>query len=144
MANGVRHWTLRHRRSREATTKGGASAMLRSNGGTIRTTSVEGLGLTSLLSFRLSNLGPQYPRFLPCSRRLRARTLCAINGREQVQDIASEECHYSITSSARASSMDGIARPSALAVLKLITNSNLVGCSTGRSAGFAPLSIRST
>jgi hypothetical protein len=29
-------------------------------------------------------------------------------------------------------------KPSALAVLRLITNSNLVGCSTGMSAGFAP------
>jgi hypothetical protein len=29
-----------------------------------------------------------------------------------------------------------------LAVLRLITVSNLVGCSTGRSAGFAPLRIR--
>jgi ABC-type uncharacterized transport system substrate-binding protein len=30
----------------------------------------------------------------------------------------------------------------ALAVLRLITSSNLVGCRTGRSAGFSPLSIR--
>jgi hypothetical protein len=29
--------------------------------------------------------------------------------------------------------------PSAFAVFKLITSSNLVGCSTGRSAGLAPL-----
>src|SRR5262245_28596433 len=35
-------------------------------------------------------------------------------------------------------------RPSALAVFTLITSSNLVGCSTGRSAGFTPLRIRST
>src|SRR6266403_135795 len=30
-----------------------------------------------------------------------------------------------------------------VAVIKLTTSSNLVGCSTGRSAGFAPLGIRS-
>jgi hypothetical protein len=30
-------------------------------------------------------------------------------------------------------------RPSALATLTLMTSSNLVGCSTGRSAGLAPL-----
>src|SRR5262249_11926499 len=48
---------------------------------------------------------------------------------------------HSITSSASASSLSGIWRPSALAVLRLITNSNLVGCSTGNSAGFAPLRI---
>ena len=36
-----------------------------------------------------------------------------------------------------------IVRPSALAVLRLITSSNLVGCSTGMSAGFTPLRILS-
>jgi hypothetical protein len=35
---------------------------------------------------------------------------------------------YSITSSAVASSDDGTVRPSVLAVLRLITSSNLVGC----------------
>ena len=35
---------------------------------------------------------------------------------------------YSITSSARASSVGGTVRPSALAVLRLTTSSNLVGC----------------
>src|SRR5262245_49588648 len=38
---------------------------------------------------------------------------------------------HSITSSARASSEGGMARRTALAVLRLITNSNLVGCCTG-------------
>ena len=51
---------------------------------------------------------------------------------------------HSITSSARASSVGGTEMPSAFAVFKLITSSNLVGCSTGRSAGFAPLKILST
>ena len=51
---------------------------------------------------------------------------------------------YSITSSAVASRVGGTVRPNALAVLRLITNSNLVGCSTGRSDGFAPLRILST
>src|SRR5262249_32706071 len=51
---------------------------------------------------------------------------------------------YSITSSARASRVGGTSRPSALAVFRLIANSYLVGCSTGRSAGFAPLRILST
>src|SRR5262249_51427928 len=49
---------------------------------------------------------------------------------------------YSITSSASESRLSEILTPSALAVLRLITVSNLVGCSTGRSAGFAPLRIR--
>ena len=52
--------------------------------------------------------------------------------------------HYSITSSARSRSEGGIVSPSALAVLRLTTNSNLVGCSIGRSAGLAPLRILST
>ncbi len=52
--------------------------------------------------------------------------------------------NHSITSSARPSSDRGIVRPRALAVLRLITSSNLVGCSTGRSPGLAPLRILST
>ena len=51
---------------------------------------------------------------------------------------------HSITSSARGSSIGGISRPSALAVLRLMTNSYLVGACTGRSAGFSPLMMRST
>ena len=41
-----------------------------------------------------------------------------------------------------ASSVGGTSRPSALAVLRLMTNSNLVACMTGRSAGFSPLRMR--
>ena len=51
---------------------------------------------------------------------------------------------HSITSSARASREGGISSPSALAVLRLMTNSIRVGCSTGNSAGVAPRRIRST
>src|SRR5262249_38855205 len=51
---------------------------------------------------------------------------------------------HSITSSAMARTPGGIVRPSILAVLRLMTNSNLVGCMTGRSAGLAPLRIRPT
>jgi hypothetical protein len=51
---------------------------------------------------------------------------------------------YSITSSAMASTPGGIVRPSVLAVLRLMTNSNLVGCWTGRSEGLAPFNILST
>src|SRR5437870_13380528 len=38
----------------------------------------------------------------------------------------------------------GMVTPICLAVLRLITSSNLVGCSTGRSAGLAPFRILST
>src|SRR5919197_6334200 len=51
---------------------------------------------------------------------------------------------HSITSSARASSVGGTSRPSAFAVLRLITSSYLVGACTGRLAGFSPLRTRST
>src|SRR6266568_682445 len=51
---------------------------------------------------------------------------------------------YSITSSICASSDGEIVRPSACAVLILSTVWNFVGCSTGRSPGFAPLMILST
>src|SRR4051794_33692191 len=51
---------------------------------------------------------------------------------------------HSITSSARASSVGGTAMPSALAVFILMISSKRVGCSTGRSAGRAPLRILST
>src|SRR5262249_8285767 len=49
---------------------------------------------------------------------------------------------YSITSSARASSVGGTSMPSALAVERLITNSNLLDWTTGRSAGLVPCRMR--
>ena len=54
-----------------------------------------------------------------------------------------KECRgfYSITSSARASIVGGMVRPSAFAVLRLITSSNFVGCSTGMSLGLPPCKI---
>src|SRR3954464_2781321 len=48
---------------------------------------------------------------------------------------------HSITSSASSSIELGTTRSRVLAALRLITNSNLVGCKTGRSAGLAPLRI---
>src|SRR3974390_1753427 len=50
---------------------------------------------------------------------------------------------HSITSSAVTSSDGGIVSPSALAVLRLIMSSYLVGCWTGNSVGLVPLRIRS-
>ena len=68
------------------------------------------------------------------------RTKTIADARVDVCNVA----FHSITSSARASSVGGTMMPSAFAVFRLITSSNLVGCSTGRSAGFAPLKILST
>src|SRR5262245_65199567 len=72
------------------------------------------------------------------TRRHRPRDYRAANQRHELATL------HSITSSARASSMDGTSRPSALAVLRLITSLYLVGACTGRSAGFSPLRMRST
>src|SRR5262249_34122025 len=79
----------------------------------------------------------QFPRLLR-ARRERPRGRRAAEQRDDVAAV------HSITSSARASSDGGSSRPSALAVLRLIVSSYLVGCCTGRSAGFAPLRIRWT
>src|SRR5262249_3478736 len=50
---------------------------------------------------------------------------------------------HSITSSARANTLGGTSKPSALAVLMLSTVSYFVGACTGRSAGFSPFRTRS-
>jgi hypothetical protein len=53
------------------------------------------------------------------------------------------DCHAPIISSALRISVCGKVMLSAFAVLRFRTSLNLVGCSTGRSAGFAPFSILS-
>jgi len=58
--------------------------------------------------------------------------------------LSGRQAYYSMTSSARASSMGGTSRLSALAVFMLMTNSNLAGCSTGKSPALSPLRIRPT
>jgi hypothetical protein len=63
---------------------------------------------------------------------------------EPVVSSRSKTYAYSITSSAMARMPGGILRPSAWAVLRLMTKSNLLDCTTGRSAGFWPLSMRPT
>jgi hypothetical protein len=55
---------------------------------------------------------------------------------------ATKQHHYSITSSAVASNVGGTVRPSILAVSALITSSNLLDCTTGRSPGLEPLRMR--
>src|SRR5262249_13859317 len=50
---------------------------------------------------------------------------------------------HAMPSSARTKNVSEIARPSVLAVLRLTMSANFVGCSIGRSAGLAPLRMRS-
>src|SRR5713101_5654080 len=70
-------------------------------------------------------------------------------GERPDQEAASEDDDESpagdhwISSSARISNVCGMVSPSAFAVLRLITSSNFVGCSTGSSAGLEPLRILS-
>ena len=51
---------------------------------------------------------------------------------------------HRITLSALANTFGGIVRPICFAVLRLITKSNFIGCSTGRSGGLAPVKNLST
>src|SRR2546425_1123084 len=82
-----------------------------------------------IMDFQLS-----VARLLP-ARRKRPRGCRAAEKRDELA------ASHSITSSASNCRELGTSRPSALAVCRLITNSNLVDCKTGRSAGFAPLRI---
>src|SRR5215831_18010467 len=50
-------------------------------------------------------------------------------------------CLHLITLSARANTVGGIVRAICLAALRLMMNSNFLGCSTGRSPGFLPFRI---
>src|SRR5262249_37310387 len=91
-------------------------------------------------------------------RRISLRPRDARDGRQrgsacgQMQKISAGKFHFeppsrsghSTTSSARASRVGGTSRPSDFAVLRLMTSSIFVGCSTGSSAGCAPFKILST
>src|SRR5262245_18769205 len=58
---------------------------------------------------------------------------------EQREEIAPR---HSISSSAATCNVNGMLKPSVLAVLRLMNNSNFVGCRTGRSEGFSPWRMR--
>src|SRR5215510_14690499 len=73
---------------------------------------------------------------LLCDRRERPRGCRTAEERDERAPL------HSITSSASCWRCKGTSRPSALAVWTLMTNSNLVDWTTGRSAGFAPLRPR--
>src|SRR5262249_9490701 len=79
----------------------------------------------------------------PRDDRQRGRAGC------QIQELATGKFHFeppllhSITLSARSRSESWIVSPIALAVVRLMTRSNLVGCSTGISPGFVPRRILS-
>src|SRR6516162_8950739 len=72
---------------------------------------------------------------------LRARGARRYRHRASQQEQQLAAVHHSMTSSARARIEGGTVRPSSFAVLRLTTSSKVVGCWTGRSAGFSPLRI---
>ena len=80
----------------------------------------------------------------------RIRSLCCARVASGQADCRAAEhgdelaAPYSITSSASATSLSGTLRPSVLAVLRLMTISNMAACVTGRSDGFSPLRMRPT
>src|SRR3990170_5592782 len=65
----------------------------------------------------------------------------AHEGDEEHRVLPEEAASHSITSSALARILRGTVTRSSFAVLRLITRSNRVGCSMGRSAGLAPFRI---
>ncbi len=71
--------------------------------------------------------------------RCRLLTRCGL--RRCLQHSRDDAMVYSITLSARTRTVPGIESPSAFAVVMLTTKSNLVGCSTGMSAGLVPRRI---
>src|SRR5215467_7506755 len=73
------------------------------------------------------------------TRRERPRGRCAGEQGDELVTAA-----HSITSSACCRNGSGIVRPSAFAVLRLTTSSNLLASCTGRSPGLAPFRMRST
>src|SRR5215831_6074407 len=79
------------------------------------------------LTFSRRRSGPQVPDDRQLPRLLPARCKGPRDSRAEQRDELAAPHHHSITSSASASTVGGIVRPSALAVLRLITSSNLVG-----------------
>ena len=80
----------------------------------------------------------RHVRFTPKSGHVQCNSVCPPCANSGLMHRSKTDC-YSITSSARSRNNSGIAKPRTLAAIRLTTSSNLVGCSTGRSAGFAPL-----
>ena len=70
------------------------------------------------------------------TRKLNGQEL-ALQGARLRRNVAAPR-GYLITLAARTSTFGGIVKPICFAAFRLTTNSNFIGCSTGRSAGLAP------
>src|SRR5262249_10570563 len=98
-------------------------------------------GLSFLIVGR-AHQQPDPPHALALLRARRERPRSHRAAEQRYELAALDPRAHSMTSSGRACSLSGIWRPSDLAVVVLMISWNLVGCSTGRSAGLAPLRIR--
>jgi hypothetical protein len=140
-----------------------SSAWKRSVGGSIRPSAWAVLRLTTRLNVSARSMGKSLG-LAPCSKHGQGR-LCWVSpgGQSQMEcprtfytDVNGFMCKthlavrasgltaYRSTSSAWKRSVGGMVRPRAFAVFRLTTSSKVMGCSTGRSAGLAPLRILST
>src|SRR5262245_39121131 len=79
----------------------------------------------------------RHVRFTPESGHVRCKHQCPLWAK------SGHHKAYSITSSAISKNVSRIGKPRSLAVLRLLTSSNLVGDCAGRSPGDAPLRMRS-
>jgi hypothetical protein len=98
---------------------------------------MSGFGSKADIGARLDHV-----RFTPKSGHWLSVSGCPLCAKSRLMHRSKKE-PYSITSSAVASNDEGMVRSSSLAVLRLITSSNLTGPWTGSSLGFSPLRIRS-
>ena len=93
----------------------------------------------SILDFQISDCRIEPTKELRIEMSL-LHALISLNLKSAIENL---KCHL-MTLSARTSTFGGIVRPICLAAFRLMMNSNFIGCSTGRSAGLAPLRILST
>src|SRR5262249_9266953 len=87
------------------------------------------------LAARQQPADPPHAVALP-PRRERPRSSRAAEQRDELAAL------HAIARGGRAGGVGGISRPSIRAVWWLMPSSNLLDCTTGKSAGFAPLRIR--
>jgi hypothetical protein len=86
---------------------------------------------------RISSLRGYVFRFAPESGHRALQSACLFRAKNRLMHHSISKLH-SITLSARLRSNEGTERFSNWAVLRLMTSSKLLGCSTGISAGLIP------
>jgi hypothetical protein len=102
------------------------------------------VGIAKLLLEAKSGTEPISPRSRGCACVATTKmSHLHMNGLMQRSDAARVSMIYSIPSSAMASGVGGTVRPSSLAVWVFMTNSNLLACTTGKSASYWPTLSRS-